>query len=177
MECYQPPFIVFIFPIRDLPGVEMLPDLRVKVPIAMRLNIHATDRLIFRTFNRLYWDSWDVKGYTFELEAPIKVADWFRLYPFYRFHAQTGSQYFAGINEHLSTESFYTSDFDLSTFNSNKFGLGFKISPLFGIGRFKWIKKKIAVFKSIGVRYAYYQRSDGLNAWAITTGLEFKIHR
>jgi hypothetical protein len=171
------PFHRVYFVNEELPKIEILPSLRLKIPLALRLNAHMNDRLILRTFNRIYWDSWDVKGYTFELETPIKVTDWFRLYPFYRFHVQTASTYFAASREHLSSQSFYTSDYDLSGFSSNKYGLGFKISPLFGIGRFKWLKESTMMFKSIGVRYAYYQRSDGLNAWALTAGLEFKIHR
>ena len=161
----------------DEARVEMLPSSRVKVPVAVRLNAHLTNALILRTFNRVYWDTWDMKGYTFEVEIPIKVKDWLRLYPFYRFHSQVGTKYFAPIDKHLATESFYTSDYDLSTFTSNKYGMGFQVSPLFGVARFKWIRKRTVVFKSIDLRGSYYDRSDGLTAWSVTMGLKFNVKR
>jgi hypothetical protein len=157
--------------------IEILPALRVKLPVAFRYNVHLTNNILLRTFNRLYWDSWDVKGYTAEVELPIKIKDAVRVYPFYRFHVQTASTYFAAHGEHLSTREFYTSDYDLSGLNSHKYGMGIKISPLYGIGRFKLGKKKVAVFKEIDLRFANYNRSDGLNAWTATLGLKFNLKR
>ena len=80
------------------------------------------------------------------------------------------------FKEHTTTESFYTSDYDLSGLSSHKYGFGFKISPLWGIGRFKLGKKKMAVFKEIDLRYANYNRSDGLTAWTVTAGMKFNLH-
>jgi hypothetical protein len=77
----------------------------------------------------------------------------------------------------VTTETYYTSDFDLSGLSSHKYGLGFKISPLFGIGRFKWGKERVAMFKEIDLRFANYNRSDGLNAWTVTAGLKFNLKR
>ena len=170
------PFHRVYFTDQELPKVEFLPDFRLKIPVGIRYNVHLTNAIILRTFNRFYWDSWDVKGFTSEVELPIKIKDWLRLYPFYRFHAQTASTYFLGYKEHQTSETFYTSDYDLSGLNSHKYGLGFKISPLWGIGRFKIGKKKIAVFKEFDLRYAQYNRSDGLNAWTVTAGLKFNLH-
>lgn len=171
------PFHRVYFSDQLLPKVEMLPDLRVKVPVGLRFNVHMTDRVILRTFNRVYWDSWGMTGYTGELELPIKAADWLRLYPFYRYHMQNGINYFGEYGTHLSTDQFYTSDFDLSTLSSMKYGLGFTITPLFGVARFKWVKDQVLLLKSTDLRFAYYDRSDGLNAWIITGGLNFKIKR
>lgn len=170
------PFHRVYFSNQDLPKVEFLPDVRLKVPIGIRFNVHMTNAIILRTFNRIYWDSWDVKGFTSEVELPIKIKNWLRLYPFYRYHTQTASKYFMPYKEHSNIEAFYSSDYDLSGLSSHKYGFGFKISPLFGIGRFKFGKKKIAVFKEIDLRYASYNRSDGLNAWTITAGMKFNFH-
>ena len=118
-----------------------------------------------------------MKGYTFEVESPLKIADWFRLYPFYRYHTQTAAKFFLPYGEHTIQSTYYTSDFDLSTLSSQKYGLGVKISPIFGISRFKWFKHRIALFKEIDIRYAQYQRSDGLTAWSATAGFKFNIQR
>jgi len=161
---------------QDIASVEILPSMRLKVPIAVRLNVHIANNIILRTFNRVYWDTWGMTGYTLELETPIKIKDGLlRLYPFYRFHIQSGADYFAGFNENLTTDQYFTSDFDLSGFNTHKAGLGLKIEPLFGIGRYKWVKEQVLLFKSIDIRGSYYSRSDGLNAWSTTLGLNFKI--
>lgn len=171
------PFHRVYFVDQEFPKVELLPNVRIKLPVGIRLNAHLTHNIILRTFNRVYWDSWDVKGYTFEVESPIKIKDWLRLYPFYRFHIQTASKYFSPYKEHTTLESFYTSDYDLSGLSSHKYGFGFKIAPIFGISRFKYSKEKVAVFKEIDLRFAKYDRSDGLNAWTATVGMKFNLHR
>lgn len=171
------PFHRVYFSDQTLPKIEILPSSRVKLPLALRWNVHLTDQIIVRTFNRVYWDTWDVKGFTSELETPIKATDWLRLYPFYRFHIQSASRYFLPYGEHVTTDAFYTSDYDLSGLTSHKYGLGFSITPLFGIGRFNWGKEKIAVLKEFDVRFANYNRSDGLNAWTVTAGAKINLKR
>ncbi len=171
------PFHRVYFEGQDVPSVEMLPSTRLKIPVSLRYNIHVTNWMILRTFNRLYWDSWNVQAYTAEIETPFKVAQWLRISPFYRYHVQKGSRYFAPYGAHLSTEQYFTSDYDLSGFTTNKYGMEVKLAPLFGIGRFKWFKQQTGVFKSIAFRFAWFERSDGLSAWSLTTGLDFKIHR
>ena len=171
------PFHRVYFVDEFLPKVEMLPSIRIRTPMALRLNAHLGSRLILRTFNRMYWDSWGVMGYTFELETPIKTNDWLRVYPIYRFHIQSQADYFNTYGQHKSTSNYYTSDFDLSQLHSHKFGFGTNISPLFGLARFKRKKGNLVMWKGLDLRYVYYMRSDGLTAWNVTMGLEFKIDR
>ena len=118
-------------------------------------------------------------GNTVRVEFPVKIANVVRLYPFYRFHHQTGATYFKGYGQHVSTDEFYTSDFDLSNLTSHKYGLGLSITPVFGIFRWKgpFRKKKVNMLKSIDLRYARYNRSDGLNANVWTIGINFTIDR
>ena len=80
--------------------------------------------MILKTFYRYYSDTWGVTANTFEITMPIKLPNDFRIYPFYRYHIQKQTSYFAEYQEHLSTDEFYTSDFDLSSFSSHKYGLG-----------------------------------------------------
>lgn len=169
------PFHRVYFNNNNLAVVENLPSFRLKYPIGIRLNSHLTDFLILKTFYRYYLDSWGVKANTFEITVPIKITDDFRAYPFYRYHIQTQTTYFAGYQEHDATSQFYTSDFDLASFISHKYGLGFSYSPLFGLARFKYRKNKIALIKSIDLRYAHYYRSNGLKANVITIGLQLNF--
>jgi len=69
------------------------------------------------------------------------ITDVFTFTPFVRFHTQSASDYFAGFEEHLSSEEFYTSDFDLSQLKSFKYGLGLSYAPIYGVGRAKLFKK------------------------------------
>ncbi len=173
------PFHRVYFQGEDLPGVERLPSTRYKMPVGVRLNYHLTSGIILRSFYRHYQDSWGLTGNTVELTVPIKLHQTFRVYPFYRYNQQRGVRYFAGYGVHLSNQDFYTSDFDLSSFTSHKYGIGFSYTPLFGIARFKYGKaeKKIAQVKSIKLRVARYERSDGLRAGVVTLGAQVNLKR
>ncbi len=157
--------------------VEILPIARVKIPLGLRMNAYLGDRFVVRTFNRVYWDTWDVKAFTSELEVVVKVTDWLKMYPLYRYHIQTQARYFAPHNVHTVGETFFTSDYDLSGFTAHKFGGGIDIAPLYGISRMKLKKERLLLWKSMSFRYVNYLRSDGLKAWALTAGFDFKIER
>ncbi len=89
---------------------------------------------------------------------------------------QTASRHFAPFQAHDLEAIYYSSDYDLSALNSHKIGVGFRYSPLYGIGRFKtpFSKgRKVTLFKGIDFRAAYYNRSDGLSAFLLSLGLDF----
>ncbi|MEO1655813.1 MAG: hypothetical protein AAFU64_19890, partial [Bacteroidota bacterium] len=110
------------------------------------------------------------------LEAPFKLGNTLTISPFYRFHTQTASRYFAEFQQHDTLSDYYTSDWDLSEFHSHKFGLGIRYSPIYGLGRFKMPgRRKITMFKSVGIRYANYRREDGLNAFLFSLMMKFLI--
>ncbi len=172
------PFHRVYFADAHWPAVEKLPRTRVKIPLGVRLNMYVADWLIARTYYRYYFDDFDIRAHTLHLEAPVKPTPFLAIVPFYRFHQQTASKYFAPIDQHLSTETYFTSDYDLSGFNSHKVGLGLRYSPLSGIWRtrpFKGRIKKIT-WKKAELRGALYGRSDGLKAWIISTGISFTIN-
>ena len=77
---------------------------------------------------------------------------------------QTESDYFAPYGENRSNSEFYTSDYDLSEFNSMLFGANFKYitlwSPLF----------KSYAIDSFEFRFSHYNREDGLDANSISFG-------
>jgi len=148
-------------------SVEKLPDTRTKYPIGLRMNYFLTDQLILRTFLRYYTDDWDLKSNTFSIETPYKISPLFSVSPFYRFYTQTAIKYFAGYKEHLPSEEFYSSDYDLSEFNSQFFGINLRKVSVDGIFGIK-------TWNTIELRYGYYMRSDGLRANTITLALMFK---
>jgi hypothetical protein len=81
---------------------------------------------------------------------------------------QTQSKYFAAFEKHLSTEQFYTSDYDLSTFNSNQIGFGATYTDIFTNAKI-W---KLGL-KNIDLRFNHYTRSDCLIANIGSVGFKF----
>jgi hypothetical protein len=148
-------------------NVETLPDTRFKIPVGLRANYFMGDKLILRSFYRFYTDDWGVKAHTVELETPIKINPSFSFSPFYRYYTQTAADYFAPFMQHLKTEPFYTSDYDLSKFNSGFYGAGIRLVPpkgLFG-------KEEL---NSLELRYGHYKRNDGLSSNIVSLHLTMK---
>ena len=171
------PFADDMNELRSRSNVEMLDDNRLKIPISMRWNYYLSDFMRLKTFYRFYTDNWGMTAHTASIELPMAVSSSFIVSPFFRYHTQTEIDdfYEFGQASATNTPEFYTSDYDLSDFDSYKVGLGLQYSPVMGIGNFKspFRKNKIAQFKSIGLRAAYYDRSDGLNAWLVSLDFGF----
>lgn len=148
--------------------IERLPNTRFKVPFGARLNYYLNERVTVRTYYRYYWDNWGVTANTVSIELPVKVTDKFTVYPSYRYYTQDKAKYFAPFETHLSTEKYYTSDYDLSTFNANQYGFGVSYTDIF-------TSLKILKFglKNLDLRFSHYDRNDGLNANIITFGVKF----
>lgn len=156
--------------------IERLPNSRLKLPVALRFNYFINDFFVLRAYYRYYWDNWGVNAHTINLEVPIKVSNSFVVYPFYRYHQQSTAKYFGAYKTHSVTDEFYTSDYDLAGLNSSKYGVGFRYSPLYGLGRFKVpFTKSITLFKSIDLRYSHYTRNNGLIANSVAFHLNIAI--
>lgn len=149
--------------------VERLPYNRFKLPIGLRANYFAGNRFIFRGFYRFYTDNWGIIANSAELEIPIKITPFFSIYPFYRYHVQSATRYFKPFGEHLSSQEFYTSDYDLSAFTSQKFGLGLHLYPAKGI----LMNKNSGGLLSMEIRGGFFSRSNGLNAFYLATVFNF----
>jgi len=150
--------------------IERLPDNRFKLPIGARFNYYINERFIVRTYYRYYMDDWDLRAHTFNIELPVKLTERFTAFPIYRYYTQTQAKYFAPFETHLSTEQFYTSDYDLSTFSANQYGFGVSYTDLF-------TSAKIFKFglKNIDLRFNHYERNDGLSANIGTIGFKFVL--
>lgn len=161
--------------------IEKLPRERFKVSVSGRFNYFLTNKLALRSQVRLYADSWDILAFTGTIEAPYKVFKSLTVTPFYRFHKQQGTSYYNGYGRHESSPEaipagYYTSDIDLAYITSNKIGAALRFVPFnaFGISD-EDDTKKILNVKSIGLRYAYYKRSDGLKANTVSFELAFEL--
>ncbi len=148
--------------------IEELPNSRLKIPIGMRFNYFISELITLRTYYRYYMDDWGISSNTFNIELPIKFLDKFTLYPSYRYYDQTAADHFAPFDAHLSTSKYYTSDYDLSKYNANQFGVGLSYTDIFT--NFK-IKKW--GLKSIDLKYNNYERNTGLKANYFAIGFKF----
>lgn len=148
--------------------VERLPDNRFKLPVGARLNYYISDGMILRTYYRFYTDDWGLASHTASIELPVKISPSCTVYPMYRFYTQKASDYFAPFEQHYSSERFYTSDYDLSSFDSHQYGAGFSYAAVFAPFR-------IFSFglKNIDFRYNHYMRSDQLEADIFTIAVKF----
>jgi hypothetical protein len=154
------------FPLAD--DVERLPDKRFKMAIGVRLNYYINQNISLRTFYRYYTDDWGIRSHTASIEIPIKIGSRFTIYPSYRYYDQTKADHFAPFDKHLSSDQYYTSDYDLSEFNANQFGFGVSYTDIFTSFNV-W---KLGL-KSIDLKYQNYDRSSGLNANLISLGVHF----
>jgi hypothetical protein len=147
--------------------VENLPDSRRKLPLGVRANLFLGDRFVLRSFYRYYMDDWGLKAHTIDFELPVKITSFVSVSPFYRYYTQNAIDNFAPYAMHNTTETFYTSDYDLSKFNSHFWGTGLRLSPPNGVF-------KIKNWNSLELRYGHYNRSEGLNSNIVSLAVKLK---
>ncbi len=157
-----------VFQLAD--DIERLPDTRFKYPFGFRFNYYLNEKFTVRTYYRYYADDWGISSHTASVEVPFKVSPKFTLYPSYRFYNQTAADYFAPYETHVSSQEFYTSDYDLSKFNANQFGMGISYTDVFTQSHI-W---KFGL-KSIDLKYNYYKRNTGLTANFVALGIKFLL--
>ena len=148
----------------DTAKIENLPGNRLKFPIGLRANYFAGDKIIFRTYYRYYTDNWGIRSHTASIEMPYKLSPFVSISPFYRFYTQTASDYFAPYKTHLLTDKYYTSNYDLSAFNSHFIGMNFRFTP----------EKGVYIFDMIELRYGHYFQTTGLHGDNIGLNIRFK---
>ncbi|MDP4261955.1 MAG: DUF3570 domain-containing protein [Bacteroidota bacterium] len=147
--------------------VENLPSSRLKIPLGLRANYFIGDKFIFRTWYRHYHDDWNINSDAVQVETVVKVTPFLSITPFYRFYQQSAAKYFAPYQAHTAADTYYTSNYDLSKFNSNFYGAGFRIAPPGGVF-------KIQHLNALELRYGHYQKTTGMNSDIISLNLKFK---
>lgn len=149
-------------------AIEQLPDSRSKIAIGGRLNWYVNANISMRTYYRYYSDDWGIESHTASIEVPIKLGTKFTIYPSYRFYNQTAADYFRPFETALSTEEFYTSDYDLSEFSANQFGFGVSYTDIFAQAHiWKW------GMKSIDLKFYQYDRNSSFSSGIISLGVKF----
>lgn len=147
--------------------IENLPSTRFKLPLGIRMNYFLGDKIILRSYYRYYVDDWGIKAHTASLEVPYKVSPFVSISPFYRYYTQTASPYFAPYEQHKVTDTYYTSNYNMSAFNSQFFGVNIRITPEKGV-------LNIPFFNMIDLRYGRYSQTTGLQANNVGINLRFK---
>jgi len=146
---------------------ENLPDTRLKIPLAIRASYFLGDNVIIRAYYRYYSDDWKLKSHTANIEVPIKLSPFLSVSPFYRFYTQSAVKYFNVYGAHNAAEEFYTSNFDLSQFDSNFLGMGMKFTPLKGVFGIKH-------FNTVEIRYGHYAKTTQMASDIISINLKYK---
>jgi Protein of unknown function (DUF3570) len=147
--------------------VENLPNNRFKTPVGFRANYFFGDKVILRSFYRFYKDDWGLNSHTIDMETSVKLTPFFSVTPFYRFYNQTAIKYYGGYKENTAADKYYTSNPDLSKFNSSFFGAGFRIAPPKGVLGIQYLNM-------VELRYGHYNRSNGLNSDIVSLNIKFK---
>ena len=158
-----------VFQLAD--DIERLPSTRTKYPVGARFNYYVNQFIVLRTYYRYYNDNWGINSHTLSLEVPIKIGTKFTVYPSYRYYTQSAADYFAPYETALSTSQFYTSDNDLSKFNSNQYGIGVSYTDIFT--GFHIAKLGL---KNIDFKYNYYERNTTFNAGFFSLGIKFVVY-
>lgn len=146
--------------------VENLPKDRIRFPLSIRASYFAGSRTILKPNLGYYTDNFGIMGGFVELESIVKVNPRISLSGFFKLYAQSGSSYFQTYGNHVPAARYYTSDHDLSKFQSLKAGVSFRWAP------FKIISKK-SLFDEINIRYAYLYRTTELRAHIISASMRF----
>lgn len=152
--------------------IERLPGSRTKIALGGRLHAYVNERIVVRSFLRYYTDDWGINSVTANVEIPVKITQKFTLRPAYRYYTQTAADYFAPFDEHLSTSTYYTSDYDLSTFVANQYSLGVTYTDILA-------SAKIWRFglKSVDLNFSSYARDNGFSAIQGAVGVKFVIDK
>lgn len=143
---------------------EKLPDSRLKIPLGLRASYFLGDNIIIRAYYRYYSDDWKLTSHTADLEVPVKISPFFSISPFYRYYTQTAAKYFDAYKKHDSQDEFYTSNYDLSKFDSSFYGAGFRFNPVNGVFGIKH-------FNMLEIRYGHYTRSNSLTSDIISINI------
>jgi hypothetical protein len=146
--------------------VENLPKKRFRYPLALRLHYFAGDITIIKAGAGAYQDNFGIKAGYIDLEMALKITRMVSLSPFARYYRQSAAAYFEPYGTHNPFDSFYTSDFDLSQFQTYTTGLTLRYAPL------KYMGKR-SIFNEVKLRYTFFKRTDHLTSHIFTAAFGF----
>lgn len=153
--------------------VEKLPESRLKAALALKWNSFVGDRWILRNEVNAYTDDFGIRAFSIGHTSVIKLNKPISIGAFFRWYTQEASDFFAPYKAHEISDKYYTSDYDYANFNTFKTGVNLRFSPRKRLGK-QWL------FDEFRIRYAYFSRTDGLDAHIISTsfsGIRFAKQR
>ena len=150
--------------------VENLPMQRLKGSLGIKLNSFLGGRTILKNELDFYGDTFGLIGFSIANETAIKLNTTISLAPFFRIYFQKASKYFAPYREHSIEQEFYTSDYDLSSFNTYKIGINFRYAP------YKYSIEKLAL-NELQLRYSFMYRTNNLRAHIISLFINTSFYK
>jgi Protein of unknown function (DUF3570) len=136
---------------------EIFPRTRTRQGVQARVAQHLpASRTTVRAAYRYYWDSFQLRAHTAELEVHQYLAPRLIARGSYRYYAQTGVDFFATAFSPARGASARTSDSDLAPFGAHEWG--FKLL---------WLAHQK---NTLDLSYAHYARDNGLIANIVSFG-------
>ena len=140
---------------------EQLPDSRRRYSVGLGLNHMISRGVVQRPRLRWYEDDWNLEAQSFDYEVhfrlPTEREMW--VFPIFRYHTQSGTDYYGRPGDFSRVDDFYTADPDLSEFDLLKYGFGIRFQLPSVVGR---------RFEDLEVRLNRYDRDDGFEAVTIS---------
>lgn len=146
--------------------VENLPRSRVRVPLGAKANYFAGGSTVLKGAYQFYSDNFGITAHSIRVEAAFKMNPEVSFSPFVKLFTQTEAQYFLPYAKHDPASEFYSSDYDLSAFQTLQLGFGFRWAPFLNMGKYY-------LFDELNLRYSYLKRSDGLYAHLMSAAFRF----
>lgn len=153
--------------------VENLPQRKLKGSLAVKWNSFVGDRIVLKNKANIYKDDFGVMALALEHTSAIKLNSPITIAPFFKLFFQKGTPYFAPWRGHATDEVYYTSDYDLSSFQTYTLGLNLRHAPQ------RYIRKQF-LFHEMQVRYSFSYRTDGLSGHIISisfSGTKFEKNK
>src|SRR5665213_615588 len=147
--------------------IERLPSSRFKLPVGFRANYFLGDNIILRSYYRYYADSWGTRSNTANLEVAYKISPFFSISPFYRYYQQSAAKYFSPYEGASPTQQYFTSNYEYAQFNSQFFGVGFRVAPPKGVFGIQGLHE-------LEIRYGHYVQNTDLVSDVVSLNLGFK---
>jgi hypothetical protein len=138
-------------------AVEQLPQQRQKVGLSLKWSRFVKGRWVVKSTVDGYGDSFGILALSGEVIGSLKLRPKWTLRSSLRGYAQQGADFYAPYAMHDPEASWYTSDPDLSGFQSIQVGLGGSYRP-----DRAWGKRNL--WQELSLRYRFYYRSNGLTA-------------
>ena len=151
----------------DSLAVEKLPNQRNRFSLSIKWNSFVGGRFILKNTAYAYTDNFGVLAASLQHETAYKINRKLTVLGDLKLYSQRASDYFAPFKEHEITDLYYTSDYDMSQFQTLKLGGGFKFRP--------YLYKAQPLINLITLRYHHYLRSNGLRSHAISFAIQLPI--